>query len=126
VTPQEFAAKWTDVADGFRRRRALVDGAALLDDVLADVAAVAQADADELLDLRAAARESGYSADHLGRLVHAGTIPNAGRPHAPRIRRADLPRKARLRRSTDHRTLVSATSRQSRGLSSPPKNGARR
>ena len=41
-----------------------------------------------------AARESGYSADHLGRLVRDGKIPNAGRPGAPRIARNDLPRKA--------------------------------
>ena len=41
-----------------------------------------------------AATESGYSADHLGRLVRDGRIPNAGRPGAPRIARTDLPRKA--------------------------------
>ncbi len=41
-----------------------------------------------------AARESGYSAAHLGRLVRDGKIPNAGRPAAPRIARKDLPRKA--------------------------------
>ncbi|MXX71201.1 MAG: hypothetical protein F4205_03145 [Gemmatimonadetes bacterium] len=38
-----------------------------------------------------AARESGYSADHLGRLVRDGKIPNAGRPGAPRIARKHLP-----------------------------------
>ena len=41
-----------------------------------------------------ASRESGYTADHLGRLVRDGKIPNAGRPGAPRIARRDLPRKA--------------------------------
>ena len=41
-----------------------------------------------------ASRESGYSADHLGRLVRDGKIPNAGRPGAPRIALRDLPRKA--------------------------------
>ena len=41
-----------------------------------------------------AARESGYTATHLGRLVRDGRIPNAGRPGAPRIARKDLPRKA--------------------------------
>ena len=41
-----------------------------------------------------ASRQSGYSADHLGRLVRDGKIPNAGRPGAPRIARAHLPRKA--------------------------------
>ncbi len=41
-----------------------------------------------------ASRESGYTADHLGRLVRDGKIPNAGRPNAPRIARRHLPRKA--------------------------------
>ena len=40
-----------------------------------------------------ASRESGYSPDHLGRLVRDGKIPNAGRPGAPRIALKDLPRK---------------------------------
>ena len=46
------------------------------------------------LSLTEAARESGYSADHLGRLVRDGKIPNAGRPGAPRIARRHLPREA--------------------------------
>ncbi len=45
------------------------------------------------LSLTEAARESGYSADHLGRLVRDGKIPNVGRPGAPRITRRHLPRK---------------------------------
>ena len=45
------------------------------------------------LSLTDAARESGYSADHLGRLVRDGKIPNAGRPGAPRIALRHLPRK---------------------------------
>ncbi len=45
----------------------------------------------ETLNLQQAAEESGYSADHLGRLVREGTIPNAGRHGAPRIARRDLP-----------------------------------
>ena len=45
------------------------------------------------LSLTEAARESGYSADHLGRLVRDGKIPNTGRPGAPRIARSHLPRK---------------------------------
>ncbi len=43
-----------------------------------------------------ASRESGYSADHLGRLVRDGKIPNAGRSGAPRIALKDLPRKAHM------------------------------
>jgi len=50
--------------------------------------------ADELLNLEQAAVVSGFSADHLGRLVRDGRIPNRGRPNAPRVRRGDLPKKA--------------------------------
>jgi hypothetical protein len=48
----------------------------------------------ELLTLQQAALLSGYSADHLGRLVRQGSVRNMGRPRAPRLRRGDLPRKA--------------------------------
>jgi hypothetical protein len=47
----------------------------------------------EALPLGQAAEESGYSPDHLARLVRTGRIPNAGRAFAPLIRRGDLPRK---------------------------------
>ena len=45
------------------------------------------------LTLTDAARESGYTREHLGRLVRDGKIPKAGRPNAPRIARRHLPRK---------------------------------
>lgn len=49
---------------------------------------------DEPLTLVDAAQLSGYTADHLGWLVKTKKIPNAGRKHAPRIRRTDLPMKS--------------------------------
>ena len=45
----------------------------------------------EVLSLAGAARESGYSKDHLRHLVAEGTIHNAGKPGNPGIRRSDLP-----------------------------------
>lgn len=48
-----------------------------------------------LLTIAEAACQSGLSADHIGRLLRSGRIPNAGRKGAPRIRQGDLPRKAR-------------------------------
>ena len=48
----------------------------------------------ELLSLTEAARESGYSTRHLARAIAAGSIANAGHLNAPKVRRADLPRKA--------------------------------
>lgn len=49
--------------------------------------------ADETLNLQQAGVESGFSPDHLGRLIRLGRLPNAGRKNAPRIRRKDLPLK---------------------------------
>jgi hypothetical protein len=53
-----------------------------------------RAQQDVTLNLREAARVSGYCAEHLSRLVKAGKIPNYGRRGAPRIRLRDLPRKS--------------------------------
>jgi len=49
---------------------------------------------EEVLSLQRAAKESGYSADHLGRLVREGKIRNSGRKSRPMIRRVDLPVKS--------------------------------
>lgn len=62
----------------------------------ADTLAQALADAaGDALTLDGAAAASGYSADHLGRLVRAGRLRDVGRLWAPRILRGELPRKPR-------------------------------
>lgn len=48
----------------------------------------------EPLTVAAAAVLSGYSTQHLKKLLHDGAIPNVGKPGAPRIRRGDVPRRA--------------------------------
>ena len=68
--------------------------AVALDRCADDLEATLRERDETTLSLVEAAKESGYSADHLGRLVRDGKIPNAGRPGAPRIARAHLPRKA--------------------------------
>ena len=47
----------------------------------------------EELTVAQAAEESGYSEEHLRRLIRQGSISNVGSPNAPRIPRCDLPRK---------------------------------
>lgn len=60
-----------------------------------EIEAALKAADDEALTLQRARTESGYSERRLRELLAEGAIPNAGRKHAPRIRRGDLPRKAR-------------------------------
>ncbi len=110
MTRKDFLVRWRSRRQEFQRVGALVEGAKLVDEVLADVEEFLLGEDSDLLTLTEAARESGYSADHLGRLVKAGAIPNSGRTNAPRIRRKDLPRKAsRLRSERGSGRLVDAT-----------------
>jgi len=93
VDHQAFREKWSLEAARLDSLGAQVDAAALITAILADFEWLSQEEAPKSLTLRQAALESGYSPDHLGRLVREGKIPNAGRPRAPRILRRDLPRR---------------------------------
>lgn len=101
--------RWLARRDELRRLHALVDGATLCEELLSELDRLADDSTGELLSLTRAAVESGYSADHLGRLIREGKIPNAGRQHAPRIRRADLPMKAGALRSARPRVILDRT-----------------
>ena len=86
-------ADWRKQAKSLRRYGGETSATAI--ERCADDLDATLAERDETtLSLVEAARESGYSRDHLGRLVRDGKIPNAGRPNAPRIARRHLPRKA--------------------------------
>ena len=90
---ENLPGAWRKRAKAFRRYGGKRPAAAL--ETCAASLETALRDRDETtLSLTEAARESGYTADHLGRLVRDGRIPNAGRPGAPRIARVHLPRKA--------------------------------
>ena len=92
-TVERLPANWRRQAKALRRYGSEPPAVAL--ERCANELESTLAERDETtLSLVEAARESGYSADHLGRLVRDGRIPNAGRPGAPRIARVHLPRKA--------------------------------
>ena len=78
----------------------------------ADLSAARRALADEVLTLDEAAEASGYSKDHLERLIRDGKIPNAGRLHAPRIRRHDVPRRVGVLRKQAELSQVVVSRRQ--------------
>lgn len=88
----ELAATWRANADTLAAHGA-DQGAATCRLHAAQLEAALRDTDDELLDLAAAATESGYSTDRLRHMIADGSIPNAGRRGSPRVRRADLPRK---------------------------------
>ena len=91
IPMHDLPAIWRDRASALQPYAAAAAAAFL---TAADELSAALADSeDALLSLEAAARESGYSSDHLGRLVKSSQLTNHGRKHAPKVRRGDLPRK---------------------------------
>jgi hypothetical protein len=88
---------WRASADVLRTYGS-VTAALILERCADDVEAALAQQAVAPLTLREAAAESGYSTDHLSRLVRAGVVTNVGRPHAPLIRRGELPRKVKALR----------------------------
>ena len=89
-----LASQWRDEAQVLRQRGQ--ESLALMGESFADELEGALREYDRAtLTLREAAAESGYSADHLGKLIRDGKLPNAGRRNAPRLRRQDLPARPR-------------------------------
>jgi hypothetical protein len=85
--------RWLRKREEFARVGALVSAQSLIDEFLLDLRSVTEERSSELLTLETAARLSGYSADHLARLLREGKVPNSGQKHRPRISRKDLPEK---------------------------------
>jgi hypothetical protein len=96
VAVNELAYHWKERARDLRAFAA-EQQATVFDYCRKQLEAALEERANEVLSLRQAANESGYSPDHLGRLLRDGTIQNAGRKYSPKVRRCDLPMKRALR-----------------------------
>lgn len=90
MTPRELATQWRAAAAGFRDHE-IPSLAAAYERCATELEVALQQQDEAALTLSEASRISGYSADHLGRLIREDKIPNAGRPGAPRIARGDVP-----------------------------------
>jgi hypothetical protein len=92
----KLASQWHDEAKALRRRGA--DPQALVLESCAEELERAEMEYGlEALTLQEAERESGYSYSALQKIVASNRLLNVGSKHSPRIRRGDLPRKARAR-----------------------------
>lgn len=88
----DLPTKWRAAAAEFRRFGAEPQ-ARTLESCADDLEGALVAQGDQLLSLQQAAEESGYSIDHLSRMLRDGKLQNAGRRSKPMIRRIELPRK---------------------------------
>lgn len=111
--PDELRSELQRRRNALKRLSAQVDGAALLDEV---ISLVSRTDlpaprAEPLLTLTAAAAASGFSADHLGRLVRKGQVTNYGQRRAPRVRLSECPHKLPDVAIREQRSEISRTQR---------------
>jgi hypothetical protein len=90
IIPGDLPAVWRERAETLRTYGD-PNSARLWDIAAVELERAMEVFGQETLSLTEAARESGFTADHLGGLVKRGKIANAGRTNAPRIRRIDLP-----------------------------------
>jgi hypothetical protein len=93
TAPADLPGFWREQASKLRSWGADAQ-ATVLERVAGELEAAFARQDDETVTLMEAARVSGYSPDHVGRLVRRGAINNAGRKNAPRVRLGDLPRKS--------------------------------
>jgi len=87
-TLAELTEKWSGRHAEWGMLGVRIDGEKVAAEILADLRGLVQ---EDTVTLAEAALLGGYSVDHLQRIVAAGTIENAGRKGAPRIRRTDVP-----------------------------------
>ena len=92
ITDEDAALTWweNEFAPACEAVGALVNGAVIVRQIVASLRRVRETALAETMSLTEAAERTGYSADHIGRLVRRGRLPNAGRKNAPRVRLGDL------------------------------------
>ena len=92
MTVEQLVSRWREDAVVLRRRGA-TSRADLLELCVAELEQARRDTEAELITVSDAAVESGYSEAHIRRMIADGSVPNMGRPGAPRVCRGDLPRK---------------------------------
>ena len=113
---EEEALDWweTKFAAGCASMNVQVDAASLVEQLIASLRLVRNAAGARSLTLVEAARVSGYSTDHLGRLIRNGHLTNVGRKHAPRVLERDLPKRLTRTVRAVYNTASDARSLRSR------------
>jgi len=117
MIPADLPQAWRARAEELRRYGAEPQ-AVTLEATAAELEASIRAMDGEELTLQEAALESGYSERRLRELLASGEVPQAGRKGRPRIRRADLPKRAGAARDatpTDYDPAADAAAILARG-----------
>jgi hypothetical protein len=89
--PENLPHVWRERAAQLRDWGGSSEVAQLWERAAAELEQALQTAGGQTLTLKEAAEVCGLTTGYLGDMVRAGKLPNAGRKHAPRVRRGDLP-----------------------------------
>ena len=112
MTRDDLRAKYRHRQTEFAKVKAQVDGAAICGEILNDLELLWITEEEQVLTLDEAAARSGYSKEHLARMVRQTKIPDLRPPGSKGrilIRASDLPSRPAQRHNgtTDERGLAS-------------------
>ncbi len=117
LRPADLSAAFKEIAATARKNTVDERGAAIWERAAEMVEESLRQSECELLTLPQAAEESGYSTDHLGRLIHEGRIPNASAVAGSKaILRMHLPRKPGHGVAPIHTTVPSSRLQAARAV----------
>jgi hypothetical protein len=93
IKDEDAALDWwdTEFAGRCEELDVHVSASALVRAIVSSLRQLRSDAVENSVSLSEAARRSGYSSEHLGRLIRAGKVFNAGRKGSPRIRLRDIP-----------------------------------
>jgi hypothetical protein len=88
---EKLLERWESRRHEWLRLGSLVSGAAIAEEVLVDLQSLISMESTRQLTIAEAAELSGYSVDHLRRLISECKLRNVGRKGAPRLLLSELP-----------------------------------
>jgi len=96
MSRDEIRTKWSELRDNWTRLGVSVAGAAVAGEILADLEMLWQSENEAQLDLAGAAALTGYSAEHLRRMVRQGRVKSHRIGRRLFFRTVDLPMRPRV------------------------------
>ena len=113
MRPDELVGKWTHKAAEFDALAATVDAAAMCQQFIADLQSLEADDGSDWVSIAEAATFSGYSKQHIRRLIQSGQLAAQREGKERRVRLHDLPRKpVPVAKATAELHLLGATAEQ--------------
>ena len=120
---RQLADSWRTEAERLRQLEAAGQAAAF-EQLANELEATLATWESSSLTIQEASESSGYSEDHLRRLVRRGHIPNAGRKNSPRIFRRDLPVKRHAKDGSGDQDPVDFREQIARSVADSAKGGS--